>query len=57
MQVSSKINQIGGAVHLGYTQAHCTLTETQGLYAPIKTIVEGKKSGTQSNFSFAKTKA
>ena len=57
MQVSSKINQIGGAVHLGYTQAHCTLTETQGLYAPIKTIVEAKKSGTQSNFNFTKTEA
>lgn len=46
MQVSSKINQIGGAVHLGYTEAHRTLTETQGLYAPIKTIIEAKKSGT-----------
>ena len=44
-------------MHLGYTEAHRTLTETQGLYAPIKGIVEAKKSGTQSNFNFAKTEA
>ena len=42
-------------MHLGYTDAHRTLTETQALHAPIKGIVEAKKSGTASGFNFTKT--
>jgi hypothetical protein len=55
MQNTSKINQIGGAVHLGYTDAHKTLTETQTLYEPITKVVEAKKAGTQSAFNLTKT--
>ena len=55
MQTSTRINQIGGAVHLGYTEAHKTLTETQALHAPISKIVEAQRSGTQTGFSFSKT--
>ena len=55
MQTATRINQIGGAVHLGYSEAHRTLTETQALHAPISKIVEGQRSGTQTGFSFCKT--
>ncbi len=55
MQTSSRINQIGGAVHLGYSEAHKTLTETQALHAPISKIVEAQRSGTKTGFSFSKT--
>jgi hypothetical protein len=55
MQTSSRINQIGGAVHLGYSEAHKTLTETQALHAPIGKIVEAQRSGTKTGFSFSKT--
>ena len=54
-QTSGKINQIGGAVHLGYTETHKTLTETQNLYGPVTTIMEAKKSGTATNFNFTKS--
>lgn len=50
------MNQIGGAVHLGYTETHKTLTETQSLHAPINSIIQAKKTGTATNFNFAKSK-
>lgn len=55
MQTNTKINQIGGAVHQGYTQTHKTLTETQTLYAPITTAIEAKKTGTATSFKLTKT--
>jgi hypothetical protein len=54
-QTNSKINQIGGAVHQGYTQTHKTLTETQTLYAPISGVIEAQKTGTASNFKLTKS--
>jgi hypothetical protein len=42
-------------VHLGYTEAHKTLSETQTLYAPIHNVMQAKKTGTATNFNFNKT--
>jgi hypothetical protein len=53
--MTGKINQIGGAVHQGYTETHKTMTETQHLYAPLNSAVEAQKSGTSSKFKLTKT--
>ena len=42
-------------MHLGYTEAHKTLSETQQFYAPMESVIEAKKSGTVSSFKVGKT--
>lgn len=44
-KTSEKMNQLGGAVHLGYDRTGNTLTETQTLYKPMEEHMTKTKQG------------
>lgn len=43
--ISGKMNELGGAVHLGYDRTTKTLTETQTMYKPMEEHMTKTKEG------------
>lgn len=46
---TNKVNELGGAVNLGYDRTGKTLTETQTLYKPIEEHLTKTKEGFKNN--------
>lgn len=44
-KISTKMNDLGGAVNLGYDRTTNTLTETQKLYQPMEEHMTKTKEG------------
>ena len=54
-QTSSRINQIGGVVHLGFSKSHTIPSSTQNQYTPMESVMMAKKTGTVSSFKTGMT--